>query len=440
MRLTWNRHASDEDLIRWQDGECTSRQAETIHRHLLACWSCRRRNEQLREAVGLYVDARARLLEQVGSAPGNAPSFEDRLSRMAATIEPARRSNPLFRRCLVAAGLAAFVILSRAAPVREALLHLASQTYGRWGQTTGPAAFPALAIPPPAEVGGKPGVPSRSTPAGTVFAHRSPVLSHSHLGPNPLAVATEIEVHEVLHRLDACLGEEIEVSRVAEGWLVAGIVDSSMRVKEIEAALAQLPGVGPRLRSAGELPVGRTPERSTPAADTQHAAAPWMDAVLQRRFAALPELAAKEKARDVSEEVIAHAERVWRHGWALRRLTELPAHRDPRLYGMVRDHLRELEKSANRLHAAITGLPGPARESGGSRSKDWRTQTQRLFQLANTTYTGVMQVFARPAGTEPDMRAKEDALNRISASLLAQIGVVANALAQETARDQPTQQ
>lgn len=92
-------HLSDEQLLLSIDGELSPRDAERAESHLLSCWSCRSRKQQLETAIGEFVQAhrnsvdaqlpcsdgpRALLTAQLGQLESNRPN-----SRFAELIWPA---------------------------------------------------------------------------------------------------------------------------------------------------------------------------------------------------------------------------------------------------------------------------------------------------------------------------------------------------------------
>ncbi len=72
MRNTWLRvakHASEEDLVLYLDGELKQRQAEWISGHLEACWECRARCEQTQRAICEFVEYRRAALGTYAEGP-----------------------------------------------------------------------------------------------------------------------------------------------------------------------------------------------------------------------------------------------------------------------------------------------------------------------------------------------------------------------------------
>lgn len=53
--LPKDNHLSDQEMLLAADGELSTRAAERVHAHLVACWSCRTRQQELERAIGEFV-------------------------------------------------------------------------------------------------------------------------------------------------------------------------------------------------------------------------------------------------------------------------------------------------------------------------------------------------------------------------------------------------
>src|ERR1700733_4292181 len=79
-KLPVEAHLTEEVLIRFLDGELSKRASEKAARHLDACWTCRSKREQFRQAMDRFVQ----MEEALVAAPLTAPSsgwarFRDKL-------------------------------------------------------------------------------------------------------------------------------------------------------------------------------------------------------------------------------------------------------------------------------------------------------------------------------------------------------------------------
>jgi len=78
------KHASDEELLLYVDGELKPRQADWVREHLEACWQCRARCEQTKRAICEFVEYRmASLGSHWEGPPGGWPNLGLRPSRLA---------------------------------------------------------------------------------------------------------------------------------------------------------------------------------------------------------------------------------------------------------------------------------------------------------------------------------------------------------------------
>lgn len=82
-----NHHLNDEQLLRFADGEMTSREAEPVERHLAACWQCRTHLEDLTQTIGACVRYRKTLFDDCFPSPP-APwcDLHSRMSAVDATL------------------------------------------------------------------------------------------------------------------------------------------------------------------------------------------------------------------------------------------------------------------------------------------------------------------------------------------------------------------
>ena len=81
------RHPSEEQLLRYADGELASRDASAVRSHLAACWQCRTEFEEIQQTIGECVRYRKAVYED-GVPPPPAPWFDiyDRMSGVDARL------------------------------------------------------------------------------------------------------------------------------------------------------------------------------------------------------------------------------------------------------------------------------------------------------------------------------------------------------------------
>ena len=112
--LRKHRHASEEDILAFLDGELTARHMDRVRRHLESCWSCRAASDETGQTVASFVEYRRRSLSMTAAAwPVGQPSLEARLRDVPAP--PVRRFPRNLLAAPVLALLAAAVLIFRLA-------------------------------------------------------------------------------------------------------------------------------------------------------------------------------------------------------------------------------------------------------------------------------------------------------------------------------------
>lgn len=77
-------HISDEDLVRFADGELSSQRASEVDAHLEACWTCRARMNEMQSAItGLVRAHHAQFDEQLPPIAGPRALLRVRLAELA---------------------------------------------------------------------------------------------------------------------------------------------------------------------------------------------------------------------------------------------------------------------------------------------------------------------------------------------------------------------
>lgn len=80
-------HNSDEELLRLADGELSPERAEEIQTHLVACWDCRARMEEIQAAITSTARAHhAELDPQLPPSAGPRALLQARLTELASTL------------------------------------------------------------------------------------------------------------------------------------------------------------------------------------------------------------------------------------------------------------------------------------------------------------------------------------------------------------------
>lgn len=114
--LRKHRHASEEELISFLDGELPRRQAEWLRRHLESCWSCRAACERITRTVGDFMEYRERLLSQCTESSGNGWLRLEARLRTAGAPAPKQSRALRIAPALVLLAVVAFVYFRLTSP------------------------------------------------------------------------------------------------------------------------------------------------------------------------------------------------------------------------------------------------------------------------------------------------------------------------------------
>jgi hypothetical protein len=174
----------------------------------------------------------------------------------------------------------------------------------------------------------------------------------------------EINAATALHKVDACLGEEIYLFPMSDGsLLVQGLVDNPVRRDAIRQALRAVSGplrieiyVPRELKNGSELysppdhfaeglEVSDTPGAGVPTtlADLSSSSMPLHDRIY--KHLSRSGVAGDETEKEVaifSNEVVTHARQTFLHAWALKKLDR--EFSSERVSGLPASALREVEK------------------------------------------------------------------------------------------------
>lgn len=252
-----------------------------------------------------------------------------------------------------------------------------------------------------------------------------PVATPLNVEP-PRAVASanlEIEVTYLLNQIKANLGEQISVSRTAEGQLlVKGIVDTDKRKSEILTAMnsvANNPAVKIDVETVAEA-LSRQKQRSSGSVlagsliASEGTTLP-VDSELRRYLGArgVPPAQMDQAIRDFSTGVIGRTRRAMRHAFVLKRLAEQLSNEQvrtltPEAYSrrlaMFREHAMQFERETRLLRVELEPVFGSS--ASGQASVDMRLESEadlsravhRLFELAANYEKAVGSAFAVSAG------------------------------------------
>lgn len=265
-------------------------------------------------------------------------------------------------------------------------------------------------------------------PAGLAKASAGPSRTLPELKrPVPLSYANshaseaEVSVAEALHRVDACLGEEVYLFPMSDGsLLVQGLVDSSARRDIIRQALKSVAGplrvevyVPRELKSGSELypsPDPSAPESSggsgSPAAtlaDLSGATMPLHETLYAHFYK--PGNSAEDVNKQValfSNEIVTLARQTFLHAWALKRLDRefsaertsgLPASVLQKVEGMRRDHDRWISTITHRQTDMLSPIASADITSGVAQAVAGRESSDALLRLAQEQNDLVRSLF-----------------------------------------------
>ena len=181
---------------------------------------------------------------------------------------------------------------------------------------------------------------------------------------NSRATSEEIEAAEALHKVDACLGEEVYLFPMSDGsLLVQGLVDSPARREAIRQSLRTVSGplrmeiyvprelkngselYSPPDRFAGGAEAGENAAGSVPTtlADLSSSSMPLHDRIYKHLSrSGVPGEETEKEVAIFSNEVVTHARQTFLHAWALKKLDR--EFSPERVSGLSASELREVEK------------------------------------------------------------------------------------------------
>jgi hypothetical protein len=249
---------------------------------------------------------------------------------------------------------------------------------------------------------------------------------------NSHATVEEVEIAEALHRVDACLGEEIYVFPMSDGsLLVQGLVDNPARREAIKQSLKAVAGplrveiyVPRELKSGSELysppdrfadKVGESentgPSAPTTLADLSSASMPLHDRIY--KHLSRPGVAPDDTEKEVaifSNEVVTHARQTFLHAWALKkldrefsseRISGLPASALRQLEQIRKDHQTWIANLAQRQAEMLSTIADSPLAANMSEAMGEHADSDTLLRLAREQNDLVRSLFTTsPQGPE----------------------------------------
>jgi hypothetical protein len=166
-------HISDEDLLLAIDSELETQEAAEVETHLLTCWDCRARRQEIEDAIAVYVRVHQRNLNsRIPPAAGPRALLKARLSLVAETTPAPPRS-------FLRGGLPPLWLQAAAVAL---IAVLATVIAGRWSASrrATPGQSVAFSIPD-----------ASLTPGATILASRNQVCSGA--TPNNRSVPASLQ-------------------------------------------------------------------------------------------------------------------------------------------------------------------------------------------------------------------------------------------------------
>lgn len=232
--MTEIQHPDFEDLLLLVDESTPSRSNRWVRKHVAACWKCRSHLEELQETVREFARYHEKVL--VPNMPPPPLPWPDLRARMK-QVDEANPMPDLWGRAYAYMSLPRVLSLKRLmiGGILFSCIVLAVTLAFRSGS---PAA-PAVPHTAPAPV-----VAPKIAPAVDPAPITTPAPKHAST-PVVLSPADrEVRIFAALHRIDADLGDPIEVSSDSQGnFTVTGVGLPSPRQAEVRDALASLPEV-----------------------------------------------------------------------------------------------------------------------------------------------------------------------------------------------------
>jgi hypothetical protein len=231
-------HPDFEDLLLLVDDSVPSRSNRWVRKHVAACWKCRSHLEELQETVREFARYHEKVL--VPGLPAPPKPWPELRSRMR-QMDEADPMPDLWSRVYAYMSLPGVVSFKRlliggivfSVVALAVTLALKTEKHSEAAPVSSPRIAPATE---PARA------PLTSASSRTVKT----------VPEAPGAADTEVRIFAALHRIDADLGDPIEISSDSKGnFTVLGIGLASPRQAEVRDALRSLPDVAVTFSQAG---------------------------------------------------------------------------------------------------------------------------------------------------------------------------------------------
>lgn len=250
--------------------------------------------------------------------------------------------------------------------------------------------------------------------------HRAVPLTYA----NSRATLEEVAAAEALHRVDACLGEEVYLFPMSDGsLLVQGLVDNPVRREAIRQSLRSVSGrlqveifVPRELKNGSELysPPDRFPASvessegagasvTTTLADLSSSSMPLHDRIY--KHLSRPGVPGEDTEKAVaifSNEVVTHARQTFLHAWALKKLdgefspervSGLPASALKEVEKIRQDHQKWIANLAARQAEMLSRIADAPLVAGLSEAATESTDSDTLLRLAREQNDLVRSLF-----------------------------------------------
>jgi hypothetical protein len=338
------RHPDLEALLQLADDSVPSRSNRWVRKHVASCWKCRSHLEELQETVREFARYHEKvLLPSLHAPPEPWPDLRSRMKQ----VDEANPLPDLWKRTGAYMSLPAMFSSKRLliGGLAFSCVALAVTLALRTGKPPEPA-------PPMKPLVTSPAIPPATKPVAPVAAKTIPAMTS--------AADTEVRIFAALRRIDADLGDPLEVSSDSTGhFTVTGIGLASQRQAEVRDALASLPDVAVTFSQA--TPAGGSLESKSRALSFEAGRSPF-EAPLQQF------LGGQAAWENYSNQVLDESDAVLTRAHALQTLAEhFPPAKRAELHKRERamlDEISDVHRSAFREHARrLELLIAPVREA-----------------------------------------------------------------------------
>jgi hypothetical protein len=350
-------HPDVEQLLLLVDEGTPTRANRWVRRHVAACWKCRSHLEELEETVREFARYHEKAL--LPNLPAPPKPWPDLRTRMR-LVDEAIPLPDLWRRAAAYMSLPAMLSLKRLmiGGIVFSCVALAVTLALRSGKHADPVGPGVSRAPEPVVA---PTVAPTVAPAATpTVAPVTPNRAATVAPAVPSPADTEVRIFAALHRIDADLGDPIEISSDGKGhFKVIGIGLALPRQAEVRDALASLPDVAVDFPQAN--PAGGSRGSNSRALHFEAGRSPF-EAPLQRF------LGGQAEWENYANQVLDESDAVLERAHALRTLADhFPAAKRAELQERERamlDEIFDAHRDALREHAGkLEALVAPVREA-----------------------------------------------------------------------------